>query len=54
MDNILDQYGGLDRLRPKISVEDAKRETNAGLRSRNEPEHPQELNTVKSRVSNEA
>jgi hypothetical protein len=33
VDDILDQYGGLDRLRPKTSRDEARKETNAGLKS---------------------
>ena len=40
VNQILEQYGRLDQIRPKMSVEDARRETNAGLKSRSELEHP--------------
>jgi hypothetical protein len=51
VDDILDQYGGLGRIRPRASVEDAKRETNAGLKSNSKLEHLQWGKANKSRVS---
>jgi hypothetical protein len=49
--NVLDQYGGLARIRPKTSVEEARKETNAGLKSRCDSERPQTAETAKSAVS---
>jgi hypothetical protein len=52
IDQILEQYGGLDWIRPKTSVGDARKETNAGLKSHGELEHlPQGAKATQFRVS---
>jgi hypothetical protein len=46
--DILDEYGGLDWLRPKMLVEEAKKETNAGLKSHSDSsERPHAAKTAR-------
>lgn len=51
MTSVLDQYGGLARLRPKTSMEEARKEANAGLHFRGDSDQPHAARTVKPSVS---